>query len=317
MKASMLEFLEGTNSSPTQPQEAIEDFLNELKATVVTEQLLRATKIGVVVNKLRKSTRANRQTKRSAKTLLETWKELVISQKAAVVATKSTILTPTKVSKISTKGRRSDGTPSSGVKRHRTLDLSDFGIIRTKPAPLPSLVDLCVQQLRENLNNIGQWRGLQLSDDLLHKIFRHCPGDQLWKICSLNPQWIKRLETIWQKICEKEVMDKSLKKETTWFALFESWKKAESEKRKRCQLMKQRHDLKRRKETRHITSTVGMRKFKENGRKRRRKAQVVPSSGRIRQAKPILRGVPSMEEWRQNNKFRKIQEKKKARTMRR
>jgi len=329
MKDTILDFISASKSQYSNPkkQELVHDILTELKATFINVQALRETKIGLAINKLRKCEAADAKSKQLSKEILKTWKEMITQGKKAAVVDPTPVF-PSSKRKIPPKKRRRvdsglDSLPApksmkssmaGGNKRFRTSDKGSFGVVRNRDAPLPTLQDLCIQRLREEISTIGQWRGQQLSKDVLHKIFHDTPGDKLWKICSLNPQWIADLEPIWKKICEKEVMDSSLKKRTSWFALFESWKKRESEMKKKCELMKQKFDLKRRKETLHVTSKAGVQRFKENGRKRRRKAQPIMQANNFRRVKPILRAgskVLSLDEWRSNAKFQRVKQTRK------
>jgi len=278
-------------------EESVQSALAELGSTIVTEDLLRATKIGHAINHLRNSERASSVTRRAAGALLTTWKQMITSQRKAAIHNKETVIKP-----IASPQKRKKEEENRAVKRKMTFEPAQMyrkRVQRRARVQLPTLQEICIGQLRENVHLIGQWRGLQLDQKTLLSIFKNTKSNDLWRICSLNPQWIKNLDPLWERICQKEVMDKSLPKQTTWFETFELWQKKVIEKQERCRELKKRFESKTRRETRHVVDKAGVRKFVQNGRKRRFKTQQAPRA--LSSAKPIFRGkrTVNVQDWRQ------------------
>lgn len=99
------------------------------------------------------------------------------------------------------------------TKRSRTQVYSGKKTI-TGPQRVPSLFDLCMDILADNIDAIEEVGGIPCS--ILEPVLQKCTPTQLMRLESFNPHFIEDTDGLWEKHCKKEFKQAQVVPGQTW-----------------------------------------------------------------------------------------------------
>ncbi|CAF1242272.1 unnamed protein product [Adineta ricciae] len=88
---------------------------------------------------------------------------------------------------------------------------------------IPSLQDLCVDVLKDNIEDSSRWHFNRLPYEIVKPILDVATPDQLYRIIDNNPDYYDDVQPLWQKFCSIHYKDAELDENETYFELY--WRK--------------------------------------------------------------------------------------------
>lgn len=303
----------------------VRDVLDELAQCQMTVGLIRKTGIGKALNSFRKTKKLPMDLRQNTYTLLCCYRKMAKENLPVAIVNPQSIvkrcLPNASKSKPNKKSSWTDingkwsafnriGTSSANVfqqtiKSERAR-ASDFSLRKTN-VKIPSLQDLCIRRLKQNSSKIGNARGARFDSKIMCEIFGSSSGEELWRVCNINPQWRDDIEPLWQSICKKELPDKFLtktfQKTQSWFKTWVQWQTEEKQREANCLKLAKAHEETKRKSSYIATKRQAAILLNHSKKRRRKIAPAKPTL--IRRGFVAQTGVPSQREWSERMKSRR------------
>ncbi|CAF2393329.1 unnamed protein product [Rotaria sp. Silwood2] len=139
--------------------------------------------------------------------------------------------------------------PAFNFLRPRQGRQAIYSGVRASRTSVPSLQDLCVETLKEHVDDICHTHFFRLPYDVVKPIIDVATPEQLYSIIDNNPDYCDDVESLWQHFCSLHFKDAEREENETYYELY--WRKR-NEKEERLQ---QITELARRKKAETIDTT--------------------------------------------------------------
>ncbi|CAF0761722.1 unnamed protein product [Adineta steineri] len=176
----------------------VQEYLQILHNGAITPELLQKTEIDVLVNRLASDNTASYYS--IAQNLLKKWHDKNLLQKTTNT---SKFLRP----------RHERQAIYSGKRVCRTI--------------VPSLQDLCVEVLKDHVDDVCHTHLQRLPYDIVKPIIDSANPEQLHNIVDNNPDYVDDVEPLWKKFCSLKFKDAEPDEGENYFELY--WRKVDED----------------------------------------------------------------------------------------
>ncbi|GAB5368069.1 hypothetical protein AAMO2058_001286200 [Amorphochlora amoebiformis] len=191
--------------------------IKKLENLPMCPSTIEQTLIGKALNTMRSSWTPELKTR--AKELLRGWKDLWKNNKSS----------PGKaLFKLRKQSSESSSSPHPSVSRNH---IDGFRARKRRRMQLegkdgcPSLLDICIEQLRSSIHKFGKVNG-RIPPDIIVDVLEECSPDQLERLEKKNPYLAEETDALWERHCKARFSDNQIPKEVhSWRVLYSNLKK--------------------------------------------------------------------------------------------